>query len=141
MRKEDPYTPIVIESNCWDSPSAFAYLSPIKLTNVIYQVHMYEPSDYTHQCVHNSRKWTVGYPNAEKGWNSAYMRDVMKPVRDFQLKHGARIYVGEFSAVAWAEGADKYLADCISLFEEYGWDWTYHAFREWNGNNQENGSF
>ena len=133
VRKEDPYTPIVIESNCWDSPSAFAYLSPIKLTNVIYQVHMYEPSDYTHQCVHNSRKWTVGYPNAEKGWNSAYMRDVMKPVRDFQLKHGARIYVGEFSAVAWAEGADKYLADCISLFEEYGWDWTYHAFREWNG--------
>ena len=25
--------------------------------------------------------------------------------------------------------------DCIALFDEYGWDWTYHAFREsksWN---------
>ncbi|NLE54436.1 MAG: glycoside hydrolase, partial [Lentisphaerae bacterium] len=21
-------------------------------------------------------------------------------------------------------------ADCIAIFEEYGWDWTYHAFRE-----------
>ena len=21
----------------------------------------------------------------------------------------------------------------IEIFEEYGWDWTYHAFREWNG--------
>lgn len=23
-----------------------------------------------------------------------------------------------------------YLSDCIELFEEYGWDRTYHAFRE-----------
>ena len=62
-----------------------------------------------------------------------YLRGILKPVRDFQLKHGARIYVGEFSAVAWAPGAEKYLEDCIALFEEYGWDWTYHAFREWQG--------
>ena len=45
-------------------------------------------------------------------------------------RHGARIYVGEFSAAAWAPGAETYLRDCIELFEEYGWDWTYHAFRE-----------
>ena len=45
----------------------------------------------------------------------------------------AKIYAGEFSAVSWAEGADRYLADLISLFEEYGWDWSYHAFREWPG--------
>lgn len=45
-------------------------------------------------------------------------------------KYRARIYVGEFSAAAWAPGAEKYLADCISIFEEYGWDWTYHSFRE-----------
>ena len=61
------------------------------------------------------------------------MRKVMKPVREFQLKHKARIYVGEFSAVAWAEGAERYLGDCIEMFEEYGWDWSYHAFREWAG--------
>ena len=48
----------------------------------------------------------------------------------FQKKHNCRIYVGEFSAAIWAPGAEKYLADCISLFEEFGWDWTYHAFRE-----------
>ena len=133
VRSEDPHTPIVIESNCWDSPTTFAYLSPIKLTNIIYQVHIYAPMNFTHQRVLNTRKWTVGYPNAEKGWNAAYMRDVMKPVREFQLKHNARIYVGEFSAVAWAPGAEKYLEDCIALFEEYGWDWSYHAFREWDG--------
>ena len=55
---------------------------------------------------------------------------MVKPVREFQLKYGAKIYAGEFSAAAWAPGADQYLRDCIALFEEYGWDWTYHAFRE-----------
>ena len=34
---------------------------------------------------------------------------------------------------AGAVGADRYIADCIALFREYGWDWTYHAFREWEG--------
>jgi hypothetical protein len=25
------------------------------------------------------------------------------------------------------------MRDAIELFEEAGWDWTYHAFREWQG--------
>jgi len=29
--------------------------------------------------------------------------------------------------------------DCINLFEEFGWDWSYHAFREWNGWSVEHG--
>ncbi len=43
------------------------------------------------------------------------------------------MYVGEFSAVCWAEGAERYIGDVISLMEEYGWDWTMHAWREWSG--------
>ena len=39
---------------------------------------------------------------------------------------------GEFSVINWAKGGDRYLADMIELFEEYGWDWAYHAFREWD---------
>ena len=69
----------------------------------------------------------------KKGWNKDYLRAQLKPVLEFQRKTGCRIYVGEFSAVAWAPGADAYLRDCIDLFEEYGWDWTYHAFREYAG--------
>jgi hypothetical protein len=57
----------------------------------------------------------------------------MMPVKRFQKQYGARIYVGEFSAVAWAPGAGNYLRDCISVFEDNGWDWSYHAFREWAG--------
>ena len=54
-------------------------------------------------------------------------------MREFQLKHEARIFLGEFSAVAWAEGADRWMDDAISIFNEYGWDWTYHAYAEFEG--------
>ena len=133
VRAEDPKTPIVVTSNKWGGPDGFAALKPLPVENVIYQVHMYEPFEYTHQRVLGSRLETVGWPNAEKGWDRAFLERKLKPVRDFQLKYGARIYAGEFSAVCWAPDAGKYLSDCISLFEEYGWDWTYHAFREWPG--------
>jgi hypothetical protein len=51
------------------------------------------------------------------------------------------MYIGEFSAIRWApEGsAERYLADLVSLFEERGWDWSYHAFREWQGWSAEHG--
>jgi hypothetical protein len=133
VRAEDPDTPIIIESNEWDGPSTFTYLSPLTLTNVIYQAHMYAPMDFTHQQVLGTRTERTVYPDANRGWDIDYLRNVLKPVRDFQLKHKARIYIGEFSAIAWAQGAERYLADCIKIFEEYGWDWSYHAFREWNG--------
>ena len=33
-----------------------------------------------------------------------------------------------------AQGGDTVAhALCIALFRDYGWDWTYHAFREWEG--------
>lgn len=36
-------------------------------------------------------------------------------------------------------GVCRNLHDVIELFEEYGWDWTYHAFREWDGWSVEHG--
>ncbi len=41
--------------------------------------------------------------------------------------------MGEFSAVRWAPGAVDYLADSTALFDQLGWDWSYHAFVEWHG--------
>ena len=132
VRKIDPVTPIVIESSGWDSPTEFPIMHVLDMPDVIYQAHMYMPHEFTHQGVHG--KWKpIAYPNAEKGWDREYLRRCLQPVLDFQRRHDAKIYIGEFSAIAWAEGPAEYLKDCISIFEEYGWDWTYHAFREWNG--------
>ena len=144
VRAIDPVTPIIVGANLMENPSAFEYLSPLRMDNVIYQVHMYEPGAFTHYRVHSEEQKakpdpTIAYPSVrgDGRWDKDYLRAALEPVRRFQLRHGARIYAGEFSAAAWTKGADRYLADCISLFEEYGWDWSYHAFREWPGWNVE----
>lgn len=134
VRAIDPVTPIVIESLEWDSADSFRYLSPLDMDNVIYQVHMYQPGEFTHQGVHAKDVYTRHkWPDPAKRWNRDYIRARLAPVRAFERKHNAKIYVGEFSAINWAEGADAYIADCIAVFNEYGWDWTFHAFREWAG--------
>lgn len=140
IRKIDPTTAIAFEVDGWDSPEHFTWLAPVDIPNVIYQVHMYWPGQFTHQGVYND--WGVAngnpkvtYPGTLNGkpLDKAALRRVLQPVRNFQLQCNAHIYVGEFSAIRWAPGAAQYLSDCISIFEEYGWDWTYHAFREWSG--------
>ncbi len=134
VRAIDPDTPIVVESNLSAAPSAFRYLSPLAMDNVIYQIHVYKPHDYTHQGIKGTPLGAV-WPDPARGRDVELLRRTLEPVRAFQKRHRARIYVGEFSAASYAPGAERYLRDCISLFEEYGWDWTYHAFREadvWN---------
>lgn len=134
IRMIDPKTAIVIESENWDSPDAFAWLMPVDVPNVIYQVHMYVPHEYTHQGVHRSIE-PITYPGKINGkhYDKEALRHILAPVRAFQQAYNVHIYAGEFSAIRWAPGAARYLADCIDLFEEYGWDWSYHAYREWPG--------
>lgn len=137
IREIDPDTPISVEPTQMSNPVAFSYLPLFPLKNIIYQVHMYEPMEFTHQFVHiPAFVKEVAYPGNTARYGRVdreTLKKLLQPVRDFQLKYGARIYVGEFSAVRWAPGADRYLEDLISIFEEYQWDWTYHAFREWSG--------
>ena len=136
IRRIDEDTTIIMEANWSSSAPAYEYMSPLAMPNVIYEIHMYIPSDYTHQGVHG---WSppVKWPDAAKGWDKEMLRKKLAPVVAFAKRHDAKIFVGEFSAIAWAQGADRYIKDCIELFDEYGWDWCYHAFNEWRGWNVE----
>ncbi len=135
IRAIDPQTPILLAVDQWDAPEAFAWMEPIDLPRVIYQVHMYWPHEYTHQGI--DRPWETAedkpaYPGTfnNRPFDRDALRRKLQPVRDFQLAHNVHIFVGEFSVPRWAPGGAQYLADNIALFEEYGWDWAYHAFRE-----------
>lgn len=134
IRLVDSQTPIIFESDAFDSPDTYATLMPVDVPRVIYQVHMYSPGEFTHQGVYNSVT-NIRYPGTISGrpWTKETLRTTLAPVREFQLAYNVQIYAGEFSAVRWAPGADQYLKDCAEIFEEYGWDWSYHAFREWPG--------
>ena len=134
IRAIDPVTPIIVEANHADSPDGFAEMPVMDSDDVIYEVHLYSPMDFTHQGVNRGRPHVpTRWPDEAKGWNVDYLRQKLEKVREFQLKHEARIFLGEFSAVAWAEGADRWMDEAISIFNEYGWDWTYHAYGEFEG--------
>jgi len=141
IRKIDRKTWLIIEPVVWGRARGFKTLKPISDTRTIYSFHMYAPFLYVMQGVYKYPRGLV-YPGMLRNfnsspklyWDKAQLRENMKPVRDFQLRNNlSRIYVGEFSVVRWAPGRAKWLKDVVDLFEEYGWDWTYHSYGGWNG--------
>ncbi len=143
IRAIDPTRTLVVEPAAWGGPGGLADLVPLSVSNVVYSVHMYLPHAFTHQGVHGPGP-AYRYPGPVEGrhWDKAQLEEALQPVVDFQRAHGVHIYIGEFSAIRWApEGsAARYLSDLIDIFEAHGWDWSYHAFREWSGWSVEHGA-
>lgn len=135
IRAIDQQHAIVVEP-IWATPTALKDLKPLPIPGVVYSVHMYEPLHFTHQGF-GGRPSGVFYPGKidNQFWDKQQLQRVLQSVVDYQRQYGVRIYVGEFSAIRWApkDSAYNYLHDLIEIFEQNGWDWAYHAFREWNG--------
>jgi len=142
VRSIAPDQAIVIEPAPWGGPEALENLEPLPVRGVVYSVHMYQPHDFTHQGVHG-KPVGLAYPGEVRSvmWNKARLRQALQPVVEFQRDYNVHIYIGEFSAIRWAPGdsAHDYLRDLIEIFEEHGWDWAYHAYREWSGWSVEHG--
>lgn len=144
IREEDSDVTLVVQNIAspggFESPNAFGFetATPLPFDNVVYSPHIYQPMAFTHQGIHKKagEYEHVEYPGVftvggkTKTANKDYIRERLRGVREFQLKYGARIWVGEFSAAAWTKGGAEWLKDASDLFEEYGWDYCYHSFRE-----------
>ena len=143
VRRVDPDRTIIIEPAPWGSPEGLNELIPIAVSNVVYSVHMYQPTAFTHQGVFQPSP-PCRYPGLIEGkqWDKAQLERALQPAIDFQHRYHVQIYIGEFSAIRWAPDncARQYLSDLIDIFEAHGWDWSYHAFREWSGWSVEHGS-
>jgi endoglucanase len=136
IREIDPETLLFVEPSPGGTPYAFLRAVPLNVPNVVYSLHMYMPYQFTHQLVFPCFDKKLCYPGLELGgeiWDGKRVRGELGHVAEFQQKWGARIYVGEFSAVRWAPGAYNYIKDLVDVFEANGWDWTYHSFREYLG--------
>jgi len=143
IREIDPQRTIIVEAPPWGGPDSLADFTPIAAPNIVYSAHMYVPGQFTHQGVHQRNQPPVNYPGdvGGKHWDKAALQAALQPVIDFQKNYNVHIYIGEFSAIRWAPGdsACRYLRDVSEIFEEHGWDWSYHAFREWSGWSVEHG--
>lgn len=138
IRAIDPGRTIIVEPAEWGSPFGFASFRPLPLEGVVYSFHMYQPFEYTYQGVQGPTA-AYAYPGriGSAFWDRAALKQALAPAADFARKWRVQMYVGEFGVARWAKGADAYLADLVSIFEEYRWDWSFHAFREWQGWNYE----
>lgn len=130
IRKKDSTKRLSVTTP-YANPDYYKTLVPLGFSNLWYTFHFYKPLLFTHQGVYDNP-----YP-IPCNVTSDQLRKWMQPVRDFQLKYGATIYVGEFSVSSMAKTIDrvKWLKMCIDIFEDYGWQWSYHAWFEsdyWN---------
>jgi len=135
--------PIVVQVGPGGLCGGFSTFPRLAGTNLVYSLHNYQPHSYTHQGITQLAGTDLAHPYAPTAqgwpgrfsangevWNKERLRQEFKPVIDFAQKNHVRIYVGEFGVARWAKNAAAYLQDNLELFEEYGWDWTNHAFRE-----------
>jgi aryl-phospho-beta-D-glucosidase BglC (GH1 family) len=133
IRSIDSLHPIIIEASPVGGAHTLPNFEPVPFDNIIYSFHMYDPGEFVFQNLF-SNVTPIYYPGiiAGKMWNKDQLRVDLQPTLNWQKAHNASIHVGEFSAVRWAPGNStcNYLNDVIELFEEYGWNWDYHAFRE-----------
>jgi hypothetical protein len=140
----DKDTPIILNSGLYATPWAFKYLKPIKDDKVLYAFHMYEPYEMTSQNKRKGFKYKypgpvrVGERQTEKTFDKKALKEFLEPVREWAKENNVpanRIIAEEFGINRSVEGSDRYLADLISVFNEYGWHWAFYAFREdtWDG--------
>lgn len=119
----------------YSSPAGIRNLKLLDDPKLWYEIHMYDPIPFTHQGIAPLPIGQV-YPSASN--TRRYVFDILWGVRDFQLKYDLKtIFVGEFSCIKYADVLSryKYLADLTGQFEEFGWNYCYHAWREaevWN---------
>ncbi len=143
VRSVDPDRAIIVESSQWGGPDGLNEFEPIDVPRVIYSVHMYTPHGFTHQNVHGTTTPKT-YPGEIDGrhWGKEQLEEALRPAIEFQKKYNVHMYIGEFSAIRWApdNSAYRYLRDVIDILEANDWDWTYHAFREWDGWSVEHGA-
>jgi aryl-phospho-beta-D-glucosidase BglC (GH1 family) len=136
IRAIDTLHPIVIEASPGATTATLPKFEPLPFINIIYSFHMYDPFQFVFQNVFTNVT-PIYYPGiiAGKMWNQEQLRIDLQPTLDWQKRHNVSIHVGEFSVIRWAPGNStcNWLNDVIELFEEYGWNWDYHAFREWQG--------
>lgn len=143
IRKRDRYTKLIFSPPFGNPTKIHGFerympeLNDLGKNRNWYTVHMYWPMKITHQGIPDANcefPYSDGsdtYPSV--GLTKMKMRGILKRARAFQLKHDVQIYVGEYSCARWSgyprnENRIRWLTDAISLFEEYKWRHTYHAF-------------
>lgn len=111
--------------NNFDGFTAF----DIRDDKLIYGAHMYMPDVFTHQGIKDRPKG-ITYPGTIKGqrWNRDAIAKAFSSLRAFESQTGYPVFIGEFQAARWGDGADLWVKDVVETMDAYGWSWAYFAY-------------
>lgn len=126
IRVNDKKSPIFLEGNCWAQQIDF--LASLACDNIKISIHAYLPLSYTYNFIKG-----LSYPGKIEGqmWDKSTIYKYMKPYADFAKKNKIDILVGEFG-INWRGGfwgEKKYLDDLLSVFDDFGFGYTYWTYK------------
>lgn len=114
------------------NPTHFSSINPLDEKNIWYELHTYYPGAIAMQGIGGNR-YPVEYPTTKhnKADLIAFLSDAIT-FSQKRLPSSCKVFVGEFSSSTFGSAVTRYnlLQDCIKIFEQNSWNWSYHAFRE-----------
>lgn len=150
IREVDTQTPIILNGWFHSSSNGFQNLIPVKDDAVLYAHHAYGSWEYV---TFRANKDRFSYPDKmptlqgdeTEAWTVDTLRKNVQAVVDFQKKYNIpsnRIIAEEFGVDRRVKGAQQYLADYISVFNEHDWHWAFYSYRSatWDGMDYELGT-
>ena len=100
--------------------------------NYVLSIHNYEPLEFVFNFVPHS-----SYPSkpAQGGWNGKVIRRHLSRYKKISQKRGLPVFVGEFgiNARQGLFGEDRWLADVLKCFNDFGFHWTYWTYKAIKG--------
>ena len=129
---------LLVSPGPWGGVDGYLDFEPPMGERLIWGAHIYTPHAFTHQGIRVFPNG-VNYPGRVRlhYWNKAALHKHIQPLADFSKKHPGPVFIGEFSAVRWAEGGEQYLLDLSSVFMEQEWGFAYFSGSGWHGWNPE----
>jgi hypothetical protein len=132
IRDVDPDTPILVGGNGYSGIGWLPYLKVVRDKRVVYTIHQYLPTQYTHQgtsirCSYPGR-CDVDWDGEKEQLDIVWLEDLLSPIDEFISKYNVPVAVNEFGATRWVPGAAEFMDDEMGLFEEKGMN---HALWEW----------
>ena len=126
IRKIDTRHIIFLEGNLWATQIDF--LKDLIESGVHISIHFYQPLDYVFHFLPSTR-----YPGriAKYNWRKDALRRCLERYYRFSRRNKTNILVGEFG-VNWRGGhygEGRYLNDVLSLFEAFGFHYTFWTYK------------
>lgn len=134
IRSKDPKRWIVVTAGIGGEASQYQNFKPLSEPRIVYGAHVYNAHPFTHQGIYNN-PLNVTWPGMVNGtyWDKSQLTKQIQPLITFKNAYNVPVWIGEFSAVRWAPGAENYLKDAVSIFNQNGFGWMYFSFNGWHG--------